>query len=153
MKVEKISGHVETNMKGNSFKIQLTRESFKNMVGNIYSNPIAAIIRELSCNAYDSHVAAGTPEKPFRVHLPTLFEPYLEIEDYGVGLDDKEIENVYTVLYNSTKTESNEFVGAFGIGAKSPFVYSDNFTVTATKNGVCRVYFMYISDEGQHVLS
>jgi len=149
MKVEKISGHVETNMKGNSFKIQLTRESFKNMVGNIYSNPIAAIIRELSCNAYDSHVAAGTPEKPFRVHLPTLFEPYLEIEDYGVGLDDKEIENVYTVLYNSTKTESNEFVGAFGIGAKSPFVYSDNFTVTATKNGVCRVYSMYISDEGQ----
>ena len=149
MKVDSVVGNVETNMQGKSFRIQLTRESFKNMVGAIYSNPIAAIIRELACNAYDSHVLAGFPDKPFSIHIPTFFEPYFEIEDYGVGLDDNEVENIYTVLYNSTKKNSDAQIGCFGIGAKSPFVYSDNFTVTAIKNGICRVYSMYISSDGE----
>ena len=33
---------------------------------HIYSNPIAAVIRELSTNAYDAHLDAGI-EKPFDV--------------------------------------------------------------------------------------
>lgn len=147
MLIDKIVGNVETNLPGKSFQIKLTRESFKNMVGNIYSNQIKAIVRELACNANDSHIAAGNKE-PFRIHFPNALEPFFEIEDYGLGLDNIEMEQVYTVLYNSTKDESNEYTGAFGIGAKVPFVYTDNFLVTAIKNGIERVYSMFISSTG-----
>lgn len=147
MLIDKIVGNVETNLPGKSFQIKLTRESFKNMVGNIYSNQIEAIVRELACNANDSHIAAGNKE-PFRIHFPNVLEPFFEIEDYGLGLDDIEMEQVYTVLYNSTKDESNEYTGAFGIGAKVPFVYTDNFLVTTIKNGIERVYSMFISSTG-----
>lgn len=147
MLVDKIVGKVETNLPGKSFQIKLTRESFKNMVGNIYSNQILAIVRELACNANDSHIAAGQ-DGPFRIHFPNILEPFFEIEDYGLGLDDVEMEQVYTVLYNSTKDESNEYTGAFGIGAKVPFVYTDNFLVTTIKNGMERVYSMFISSTG-----
>ena len=42
----------------------------------VYSNKERAVIRELACNAHDSHVMAGTTDVPFEVHLPTPLEPW-----------------------------------------------------------------------------
>ena len=55
----------------------------------VYSHKERAIIRELSCNAHDSHVMAGTTHIPFEVHLPTQLEPYFSIRDYGTGLTER----------------------------------------------------------------
>ena len=103
------------------FKIRNSAKAFKILSDGLYSNKIKAVIRELSCNAVDSHVAANKADTPFEVHLPTVLEPWFSVRDFGLGLDGDQVENIYTTYFESTKTESNDFIGALGLGSKSPF--------------------------------
>jgi hypothetical protein len=84
----------------------------------------------------------------FDVHLPNQLDPTFSIRDYGTGLSHEQVVNIYTTYFESTKTESNAFIGALGLGSKSPFSYTDNFTVTAIKDGVRGVYSAFINGEG-----
>lgn len=131
-----------------TFAIKATAKSFHILSSGLYANKIRAIIRELSCNAYDSHVAAGKKDTPFDVHLPNTLEPHFSIRDYGTGLSHDQVTNIYTTYFESTKTDSNDFVGALGLGSKSPFSYTDNFTVTAVQNGRKGIYTAFINDQG-----
>lgn len=130
------------------FRIRNSSKAFKILSDGLYSNKIRAVIRELSCNALDSHVAAGKKSTPFDVHLPSVFEPWFAVRDYGVGLSADQVNNIYTTYFESTKTDSNDFIGALGLGSKSPFSYTDNFTVTATRNGIQNIFSAYINDQG-----
>lgn len=130
------------------FKIRNSAKAFKILSDGLYSNKIRAIIRELSCNALDSHVAAGKADVPFEVHLPTVLEPWFAVKDFGLGLDNHQVINIYTTYFESTKTESNDFIGALGLGSKSPFSYTENFTVTAIKDGIQRIYSAFINEQG-----
>lgn len=130
------------------FKIRNSSRAFSILSAGLYSNKVRAIIRELSCNALDSHVAAGKQDVPFEVHLPTMLEPWFAVKDFGLGLDGSQVVNIYTTYFESTKTESNDFIGALGLGSKSPFSYTENFTVTAIKNGYKRIYSAFINASG-----
>jgi len=130
------------------FRIRNSAKAFNILSSGLYANKIRAIIRELSCNAVDSHVAAGTTDTPFEVHLPNQLEPYFAVRDFGTGLNHEQVTNIYTTYFESTKTTSNEFIGALGLGSKSPFSYTDNFTVTAIQGGVKRIYSAFINEEG-----
>lgn len=130
------------------FRIRNSAKAFNILSSGLYANKIRAIIRELSCNAVDSHVAAGKSGVPFDVHLPTSLEPTFSIRDYGTGLSHEQVTNIYTTYFESTKTESNDFIGALGLGSKSPFSYTDNFTVTAIKDGRKGVYTAFINEAG-----
>ena len=61
------------------FRIRNSAKAFNILSSGLYANKIRAIIRELSCNAVDSHVAAGKANTPFDVHLPNALEPHLPI--------------------------------------------------------------------------
>ena len=130
------------------FRIRNSAKAFNILSSGLYANKIRAIIRELSCNAVDSHTAAGKSEVPFDVHLPNNLDPTFRIRDYGTGLSHDQVLNIYTTYFESTKTESNQFIGALGLGSKSPFSYTDNFTVTAVKDGTRNVYSAFINGEG-----
>jgi len=106
----------------------------------VYSNKERAVIRELACNAHDSHVMAGTTDVPFDVHLPTQLEPWFSMRDYGTGLEDDDIANIYGAIGVSTKRDSNEVIGCFGIGSLSPYSMCDSFTVKSYLNGIVRTY-------------
>ena len=106
----------------------------------IYSDKELAVVRELACNAHDSHVVAGTQDVPFNVHLPTQLEPWFNLRDYGTGLADDDIANVYGAIGVSTKRDSNEVIGCFGIGSLSPYSMTDSFTVKSYLNGIVRTY-------------
>jgi hypothetical protein len=129
------------------FRIRNSAKAFNILSSGLYANKIKAIIRELSCNAIDSHTAAGTTQ-PFEVHLPTTLEPWFSIRDFGTGLSHDQVTKIYTTYFESTKTESNAFIGALGLGSKSPFSYTDNFTVTAIQNGRKGIYSAFINDAG-----
>lgn len=129
------------------FRIRNSAKAFNILSSGLYANKIRAIIRELSCNAVDSHTAAGNAGQ-FEIHLPTMFEPYFAVRDWGTGLTHDQVVNIYTTYFESTKTASNEFIGALGLGSKSPFSYTDNFTVTAVRDGRQGVYSAYINDDG-----
>ncbi len=152
------------------FRIRNSAKAFSILSSGLYANKIRAIIRELSCNAVDSHIAAGKGDTPFDVHLPTQLEPWFSIRDYGTGLDDEQIAGkhipavvddngnvlvparrdggIYNTYFESTKTGSNDFIGALGLGSKSPFSYTNNFTVTAVKDGRRGIYSAFINDMG-----
>ena len=130
------------------FRIRNSAKAFNILSSGLYANKIRAIVRELSCNAVDSHTAAGKQDTPFDVHLPNSLEPWFSIRDYGTGLSHDQVTNIYTTYFESTKTASNEFIGALGLGSKSPFSYTDNFTVTAIKDGVKGIYTAFINESG-----
>ena len=135
--------------KEHSFGMKPSAKSFKILSSGIYENKIRAIIRELCCNASDSHISAGKPDIPINVFLPTLFDQVFVVEDFGVGLDHEEVVNVYTTYFESTKTDSPDETGALGLGSKSPFCYQTQMNVVATKNGVERSYSCYIGEDGE----
>lgn len=140
---------VKTNVVGNviDFSIKASSHSFKILSSTLYANSIRAIIRELSCNALDSHAMAKNAE-PFEVHLPSALEPWFYVKDFGTGLSSDEVVNIYTTYFSSTKTNDNMQIGALGLGSKSPFAYSDNFTITTTKDGWRGIYSALINEEG-----
>jgi hypothetical protein len=130
------------------FRIRNSAKAFSILSSGLYANKIRAIIRELSANAVDSHTAAGNGSTPFNVHLPNTLEPHFSIRDYGTGLSHEQVTNIYTTYFESTKTNSNLMIGALGLGSKSPFSYTDNFTVTAIQNGKKGIYSAFINGEG-----
>jgi len=119
----------------------------------VYSHKERAVIRELSCNAHDSHVMAGTTDIPFEVHLPTQLEPYFSIRDYGTGLTDDEVRNIFAGIGISTKRDSNEVIGCFGIGSLSPYSLTDSFTVESYIDGTCRTYTCYRDEDRKPVVA
>ena len=129
------------------YSIKASAKAFKILSDGLYSDKIAAPIRELSTNAYDAHVAQGNINTPFDVHLPSVAEPWFSIRDYGIGMSKQELETTYTTYFDSNKTHSNDFVGCMGLGSKTPFTLSDAFTVTSVKNNKKTTVINYLDED------
>jgi hypothetical protein len=136
-----------------NFRIESSPEAFRILSDGLYSNKIKAVIRELSTNAVDSLVDAGTTDFGFEVHLPTSLSPEFYIRDFGTGLSHEDVVGLYTTYFSSNKTDSNDFTGQLGLGSKSPFAYTDSFTVTSFFNGMKRIYNAHISESGYPAIS
>jgi hypothetical protein len=143
LNVEKSDTIVESN-----FRIKASAKAFRILSSGLYSDRMRAIIRELSTNCSDSHVMAGVANKPFKVHLPNRLEPFFACRDFGTGLSPYDIENIYTTYFESNKTNSNDVTGCLGLGSKSPFSYTDNFTVISWFNGKKYSYTAFINEHG-----
>lgn len=135
-----------------SFKIAQTKHTFWILSSGLYSDKERAIVRELACNAWDAHVEAGKQDTPFIIYLPNRIEPFFKVRDFGTGLSHDRMMNpddgVYTTYFASTKQNSNDQIGCFGLGSKSPFAYTKNFTVVSFFGGEKRTYNMIINDAG-----
>ena len=94
----------------------------------IYSDKLLAVIREYSTNAVDANTEAGITD-PISIVLPTLEDPVLSFRDFGHGLSDEEVCNLYVKYGASTKRSSNDYTGCLGIGCKAGFAYGDSFQV------------------------
>jgi hypothetical protein len=139
---------MSAGVKSSQYTIALTGKTFDVLSSMLYKDPHLAIVRELSCNAYDSHVENGCIDKAFDIHLPNQLEPYFSIRDYGTGMSAEQIDSVYTKFFESTKTHSNDVVGALGLGSKSPFSYTSNYTITSWHGGLKLVYSAFKSTDG-----
>ena len=129
------------------YSIKASAKAFKILSDGLYSDKIAAPIRELATNAYDAHVAQGNIHTPFDVHLPSVAEPWFSIRDYGIGMSKHELQTTYTTYFDSNKTHSNDFVGCMGLGSKTPFTLSDAFTVTSIKDGKKTTVINYLDED------
>jgi hypothetical protein len=130
------------------FRIKTSPELFDLLSSGLYTDKIRAVIRELSCNAWDAHRLVDKQDHPFDIHLPNRLEPYFTIRDYGPGLSHEDVLTLYTTYGESTKNDSNLFIGALGVGSKSPFAYGDSFTVSSIFDGMRRSYSAFLSAEG-----
>lgn len=130
-----------------SFKIETNAITFQLLTANLYKNPIASIIRELTSNAWDAHVDAGTTETPIEITLPNSFSDEFIIKDFGTGLSVNDVFEIYTVLFRSTRRNSNDFFGGKGLGCKTPFAYTDTFIVESRFQGILYTYSMFLNEE------
>jgi hypothetical protein len=134
------------------FAIQASAIAFETLSSRLYAYPIRAVIRELSCNAYDAHVMSGKGEKPFIVQLPTNFDASFKIRDFGPGMSHDEVMQLYCTYFASNKNARNDAIGAFGLGSKSPFAYflrngkPGGFAVVSYQNGTARTYAAFIDN-------
>lgn len=138
--------NIESNFTGESrkFGMDLNGKAFRILFDGIYSDKIRTPIREYMTNAFDAHVQGGCPELPFDVDVPTILNPTLRIRDYGPGMSHATVMDLYSTMFRSTKGDSNDEVGAFGLGSKSAFAYTDTFNVTSYHNGYKRAYLAVI---------
>ena len=123
------------NLEGKAFSIKNSPVAFEILSSKLYSDANMAVVRELLCNAYDSHKACGKQDVPIHVQLPSYLNKNFIIRDYGLGLSKEDVIDLYTTFFHSTKADSNDFTGCFGLGSKTPFSYTDAFTVTSYWNG------------------
>ncbi len=104
------------------------------MLAGLYSNNVRAIIREYSTNALDAQLEAGV-SRPIEVTLPSSLSQFFKVQDFGTGMDEDTIREVYSQYGESTKRASNEFNGMLGVGCKSALAYQAQFTVSSIKDG------------------
>jgi len=128
------------------FSIQDQGMIFEILRNKMYSNPILAICREISCNARDAHREVGTPERPIEIHLPNTLEPFYKIKDFGPGISPDRMSNIFIKYTASTKRDDNIQTGGFGLGAKTPFSYSDTFTIITNFDGIQYNYACFIDE-------
>jgi hypothetical protein len=129
------------------FAIAHSGKAFRALIDGLYADKPQSIVRELSANAFDSHQRAGT-SKPFYIHTPTSARPEFFIRDYGVGMEHKKVMTLYNTLFKSDKTATNDEVGMFGLGSKTPFAYTDQFYVTCYDGANARYYVAAIGADG-----
>lgn len=135
---------VERTVADTQFKIAANNKIFCILSDSIYVRKIDAVIRELCCNAFDAHIEAKQNRK-FQVTLPSEFKPEFRVRDFGAGLSEDDMQ-MYTTYGDSTKSGSNAYIGAFGIGAKSPFAYTNTFNVTSYSDGIAKAYSMFVEN-------
>lgn len=138
MKVVERVLDVDSNMTGERVGMTIAADALAHIMSvltDLYSNPVLAVIREYSTNAFDAHVEAGV-KRPIEVTLPTALAPFFRVRDYGFGLNVEDIRNIYSQYGTSTKRDTNDAVGMLGLGCKSALTYTDQFTVSGTKDGV-----------------
>jgi len=112
------------------------------------------MVQEYLSNAKDACIEAGKTSEAIEVTLPTALNPQFSIRDYGVGMSDERVREVFVRYGISTKRETNKQLGCFGIGAKSGWAYTDSFIVESFYEGIHRQYIADIAEnrEGRLLL-
>lgn len=117
------------------------------LTDRLYPNPLKTGMIELFSNGLDSHISAGKEDVPVKISLPTVLSPYFKIRDYGVSMSHQTVMTIYNKLGKSTKRDSDDAVGGFGIGKFSILGYGTrSMQISTFINGVKRNYFMHLKD-------
>lgn len=122
------------------------------LLRNNYSNTQLAVVREISANALDANKEAGST-RPIEVKLPTSMNPTFAVRDFGGGLSQEDVFGLYSKYGKSTKRDSNNYIGAFGIGKFAPLSYGDNFTCVSYHGGKKTSYNIFVNEDDDTKIS
>lgn len=150
MQLEQIKRDVSSSgtMQVAKATIKATPKIFDMFANDTYANKPLAIMRELVANGIDAHVACGQT-RPVEVILPTVYDPTCRIRDFGTGMSHDFVMGPFMAYTDgSTKDKSDDAIGGFGIGSKSPFAYVDQYTLRVVHEGVLSVYTMFKDEDG-----
>jgi len=116
------------------------------LLRNNYSNPTLAVVREISANALDANAEANASDN-IEVTIPSSLNPHFVVRDFGGGLSQEQVFNLYSKYGKSTKRESNNYIGAFGIGKFAPLSYGSNFTCISYNGGLKTSYNIFVNED------
>lgn len=113
-------------------------ELFRRLI-HAYTDPIPSLVRELVSNAIDATMRLPERERSaVDIDLKT-WDNEIVVKDYGIGMTSDEVQQYYNVGASIKKDDLNA-IGSYGMGAKAPLAYSDEFTVKTTKHGVTTLF-------------
>lgn len=116
----------------------------------LYKDPISACIVEPANNGIDSIRSSGKDpiENPVIVELKSTNREYsLSIKDNGEGMTKDFFENFFMSMLSSTKEDSPDDIGFYGIGSKSFLSLKRAATFTIIKDGIKCKYLAYKGEE------
>lgn len=157
MKIQTIKADVQKSQEFETINYGVSTDNlpllFQMLRTNLYSDIHGSIIREICSNVIDSHAEAGKSDAIGEIEWVDEnrllgVDSQLIIRDFGVGLSPERMKNIYGNYLSSTKRDSNDQIGGFGLGSKVPFAYTDSFFVKTVYNGTEYKYLCYI-DESQ----
>lgn len=125
---------------------------FEMLRSKIYSDSIAAICREISANARDANREVMKGHIPVEIGfrkehlLDGGSSLHVYFKDEGPGISPDRMANVFCKYAKSTKRDTDELTGGFGLGAKTPFAYADAFNIETVVDGVKYLYTAYIDE-------
>jgi len=129
LRLPEIVTEASADFKTSSFGIKNPALLLEIVRGKMYSDPIRVIVQEYISNARDAHREIGRESWPLHIKLPTKIDPSWSVRDFGPGIDTWRMDNVFINYCESTKRDSDEETGGYGLGCKCGFSYSDTFTV------------------------
>jgi len=155
MKLEfpKVPTETSRVFENENFSLGDMRVIMELLSSKIYSRPKYIIVQEVASNARDANREANKAHVPITIKLPNRLDDNFTITDSGIGISPSRMSDVFLKYGNSTKRDGNGQTGGFGIGAKTPFTYTDTFTVVTTtldEDGVTRqrTYIAHKTDNG-----
>lgn len=141
---------VDGNMPGEVVGFGLSSDSLEHIMdilSDLYSDRPGAIVREYTTNALDAHIISGQT-KPVEIRTPNRLNPSLIIRDYGPGMSKQMLIDTYSKYGASSKRTNDLEAGQLGLGSKSAFAYTDQFTVRSVHEGHCCELIMSRNDRG-----
>lgn len=107
----------------------------------LYAYPLRTMIQEIIFNAWDAHRMGNCQQTtPIDIYLNDTTG--LIVRDYGPGIHPDQMVPIYCIYGNSTKRDDKGSTGGFGLGSKSPFAYTESFTVTSFHNNKQNMYLI-----------
>lgn len=150
MRIEKKEGTIETsnNFKEYSFGIKnkdmgLVLDILRS---KMYTDPIGSICREVACNARDANREAGKDHVPIIITFSDNNDT-ITFQDKGPGISPERMADIFVNYGSSTKRENDIQTGGFGLGAKTPFSYTDSFNIVTIVDGKKYNYLAAIENQ------
>ena len=112
------------------------------ILNELYSNPIASIVRELSSNALDATLENNSNEPV----IVKLHENTFSVIDKGIGISPERAENNYFAYLQTTK-EGTTQIGMYGIGAKCPLAYTNEITIITVFDNIKYTYLQFLNED------
>ncbi len=143
LKVDERQADRDGSLTEKVFNVKTSPQAFKILADNLYSRKDEAVVRELTCNSHDSHIQKygdKANEVSIDIHIPNYIERWFSIRDYGNGMSHDfmmgEIESGgqkvgYCTAFHSSKSESNDESGLYGLGKLAVLSITDSYSITS----------------------
>lgn len=153
MKLALHDNAMETNakVKSHSFKIGNAGKIIGILRGKLYEHKVRTLVQEYISNARDA-MREGKISKRIVITVPNQANPVFKVRDF-LGITPERMEDVFINYGSSTKEETNEQAGGFGIGSKSAWAYTDAFTIISITDGMKRTYVAEIGSNKEGMLN
>ena len=97
-----------------AFKVIQSAEFITVLSSTLYSDQPLAVVREVLFNGWDAHKAKGITDTPLRI---TIDRENLVFRDFGEGIAPDRMTDIYCTYGGSTKKDSSDQTGGFGLGS------------------------------------